>query len=137
MVSSVTLEVSRHWFATGPGASQQESRDVRSSARGLPWLYITMALGLMFVAGQFIAWRDLAAKGLFLASSPSSSFFYVLTALHGLHLLGGVIGLAYVLYRLVQSAGPHQKRLLGVASVYWHFMDGLWVFLLVVLAVRM
>jgi cytochrome c oxidase subunit III len=136
MVSSVTLEVSRHWLSTGPGAIQQESRDVRSPARGLPWLYITMALGLLFVAGQFIAWRDLAAKGLFLASSPSSSFFYVLTALHGLHLLGGVMGLAYVLYRLVRSAGPNQRRLLGVASVYWHFMDGLWVFLLVVLAAR-
>jgi cytochrome c oxidase subunit 3 len=95
-----------------------------------------MALGLLFVVGQVIAWRQLSASGLLLASSPSSSFFYVLTAMHGLHLLGGVLGLSYAVYRLTRSAGAHERRVLGVASVYWHFMDGLWVFLLVVLATR-
>ena len=75
--------------------------------------------------GRLSLGATLSAEGLFLASSPSSSFFYVLTAMHGLHLLGGVMGLAYVLYRLTQSTGPHETRVLGVASVYWHFMDGL------------
>lgn len=136
LVSSVTLEMSRHWFSIERDAGRQRSQDAQSPTRALAWLYATMALGLLFVMGQVMAWRALSAEGLFLSSSPSSSFFYVFTAMHGLHLLGGVLGLAYVLYQLTQSAGPHQRRVLGVASVYWHFMDGLWVFLLVVLVIR-
>jgi cytochrome c oxidase subunit III len=136
LASSFTLETSRRSFAGGPDFGRQELRNGQSQARALSWLYITMALGLFFVVGQVIAWRNLAARGLFLASSPSSSFFYVLTALHGVHLLGGITGLAYVLYRLRRSADQRQRGVLGVASVYWHFMDGLWVFLLVVLATR-
>jgi cytochrome c oxidase subunit 3 len=136
LVSSFTLEVSRHSFAIRPDFGRHELRNEQEPARALPWLYMTMALGLLFVLGQVVAWRILAARGLFLASSPSSSFFYVLTALHGLHLLGGITGLAYVLYRLRRSIGPRQRGALGVASVYWHFMDGLWLFLLVVLSVR-
>jgi cytochrome c oxidase subunit III len=96
-----------------------------------------MVLGLIFVLGQLIAWRELAAQGLFLATSPSSSFFYVLTGIHGLHLLGGITGLAYVLRRLSRSTGTQQKALLGVASVYWHFMDGLWVYLILLMMTRM
>lgn len=134
--SSVTLEIARRWFASGTDAARKESPDSPSQVSALAWLYATMALGLLFVVGQVIAWRQLSASGLLLASSPSSSFFYVLTAMHGLHLLGGVLGLSYAVYRLTRSAGAHERRVLGVASVYWHFMDGLWVFLLVVLATR-
>jgi cytochrome c oxidase subunit 3 len=136
IASSLTLETSRRGFAADADFRQQELRNEQTAARALPWLYITMALGLLFVLGQVIAWRDLAARGLFLASSPSSSFFYVLTALHGVHVLGGIVGLAYVFWRLRRSPGPRQTGALGVASVYWHFMDGLWVFLLVVLTAR-
>ena len=64
------------------------------------WLSATLALGLLFIVGQVLAWRDLAAQGLFLATNPSSAFFYVFTALHALHLLGGVVALGYVLGRL-------------------------------------
>jgi cytochrome c oxidase subunit 3 len=136
LVSSVSLEVSRHWFATAQNAVGQEPRQSETRVRALAWLYATMALGLLFVAGQVIAWRALFARGLFLSSSPSSSFFYVMTALHGVHLFGGVLGLAYVVYRLTRRAGAHETRVLGVASVYWHFMDGLWIFLLIVLSTR-
>ena len=58
------------------------------------WWAITTALGALFLAGQFAAWRQLAAQGVFLVTNPSSSFFYLLTALHGLHLLGGIVGLS-------------------------------------------
>ena len=91
------------------------------------WWAVTTVLGVFFLAGQIIAWRQLAAAGLFLATNPSSSFFYVFTAAHGLHLLGGVCALAYILFR------PTHRLTTGtateVASMYWHFMDGLWVFL--------
>jgi cytochrome c oxidase subunit 3 len=91
------------------------------------WWSVTTILGGLFLVGQIIAWRQLAAAGLFLATNPSSSFFYVFTAAHGLHLLGGVLALTWILFRpthrLTQSTATE------VAAMYWHFMDGLWVFL--------
>ena len=102
---------------------------------GLSRLYATLGLGLLFVAGQVLAWRQLAAQGLFLATSPSSAFFYVFTALHGLHVLGGLAGLVYVLRRL-RRVGPAPVTALGAAALYWHFMDVLWLYLLVILTIR-
>ncbi|HEV2299434.1 MAG TPA: heme-copper oxidase subunit III [Candidatus Acidoferrales bacterium] len=95
------------------------------------WWAITTVLGLFFLAGQLIAWRQMVAAGLYVATNPSSSFFYVLTASHGLHLLGGIFALLYVgwlrLHKLTLSTATE------VASLYWHFMDGLWVFLFLIL----
>lgn len=136
LVSSVTLEVSRHGFASQADAARSDTSRPPAQVRALAWLYTTMALGLLFVVGQVIGWFQLSASGVLLASAPSSSFFYVLTAMHGLHLLGGVAGLSYAVARLTRGAGVHERRVLGVSSVYWHFMDGLWVFLLAVLATR-
>jgi cytochrome c oxidase subunit 3 len=91
------------------------------------WWGVTTVLGVFFLIGQLIAWRQLAAAGLFLSTNPSSSFFYVFTAAHGLHLLGGVLALSSIMFRpthrLTRSTATE------VASMYWHFMDGLWVFL--------
>jgi cytochrome c oxidase subunit III len=81
-----------------------------------------------------LAWRDLAAQGLFLATNPSSAFFYVFTALHALHLLGGLTALGYVLVRLHTSAAWPPAGALDATLLYWHFMDVLWLYLLVVLA---
>ena len=95
------------------------------------WWGVTTILGVFFLIGQVIAWRQLAAAGVFLATNPASSFFYVFTAAHGLHLLGGVLALLYVAFR------PTHRLTLGTAtevvSMYWHFMDGLWVFLFLLL----
>jgi cytochrome c oxidase subunit 3 len=104
-----------------------------SASRGAAWLRLTLVLGLLFIGGQVLAWRDLAAQGLFLSSNPSSSFFYVFTALHALHLLGGVTALGLVLIRLSNSAAWPPTGALDATSLYWHFMDGLWLYLLVVL----
>ncbi len=139
IASSYTLELARKRFTAGVTAlraefSPQPAAALRASA--LYWLNITLTLGLFFVAGQVLAWQRLASQGLFLATSPSSSFFYVLTALHGLHLLGGVLGLIYVGYRLRHNARNAQTSL-GTAAVYWHFVDLLWVYLLLVIAIRM
>src|SRR5947208_12254333 len=108
----------------------------RHISSGLAGVYVTLALGLLFVTGQVEACRQLAAQGLFLATAPSSAFFYVLTALHGLHVLGGLGGLGYVLRRLGRLAGPAPVTALGAATLYWHFMDGLWLYLLALLALR-
>ncbi len=95
---------------------------------------VTTGLGALFLIGQLVAWRQLVAQGVFMASNPASSFFYIFTAAHGVHLLGGVAALVYVLVRKFDN-----KRSIAlptaaeVASYYWHFMDGLWVFLLALL----
>lgn len=95
------------------------------------WWLVTTALGIIFLGGQLLAWRQLAHAGVYVESNPSSSFFYVFTAAHGLHLLGGLIGLLAVAIR------PPQRLTLGtateVAGIYWHFMDGLWVFIFLLL----
>jgi cytochrome c oxidase subunit 3 len=95
------------------------------------WWATTTVLGILFVAGQIIAWRQLAAQGIFLASNPSSSFFYVFTGAHGLHLLGGILALLYVQFRATRKVT--RGTAIEVVSMYWHFMDGLWVFLFLLL----
>jgi len=95
------------------------------------WWNVTTILGVLFLAGQILAWRELVREGVYLSTNPSSSFFYVFTAAHGLHLLGGVMALLLVAIR------PTRKLTRGTAtevvSMYWHFMDGLWVFLFLLL----
>jgi cytochrome c oxidase subunit III len=94
---------------------------------------VTTGLGVFFLVGQLAAWRQLVAQGVFMASNPASSFFYIFTAAHGLHLLGGVGALLYVLIRKFGDAGIALPTAAEVASYYWHFMDGLWIFLLALL----
>jgi cytochrome c oxidase subunit III len=91
------------------------------------WWNVTTVLGVFFLVGQVIAWRQLVAAGIYLKTNPSSSFFYVFTAAHGLHLLGGVLALLSVALRKTQKLTRGTAT--EVVSLYWHFMDGLWVFL--------
>jgi len=127
--SSIALEVARRQV----GAFMSGSRDqVASPAR---WLYITLFLGLLFVAGQYAAWLQLRSQGLFLATNPNSSFFYVLTALHAVHVLGGLGGLIRVIRRLYLSI--LRKSTLDATSRYWHFMDVLWLYLLLLLWMKL
>jgi cytochrome c oxidase subunit 3 len=129
LASSVTLEISRRRIATFMGGLRSPAE---SPAR---WLYITLFLGLLFVAGQYIAWRQLSAQGLFLATNPSSSFFYVLTAAHALHILGGLGGIIFVIRRLNRSI--LRRNTLDATARYWHFMDVLWVYLLLLLWIKL
>jgi cytochrome c oxidase subunit III len=101
------------------------------------WLAVTLLLGLGFLASQLLAWRQLVARGLYLASNPHSSFFYVLTGLHGLHLAGGILALGFLFTYAQRSRGPEtrvkRRTLTDVVGIYWHFMDLLWVFLFLLL----
>jgi cytochrome c oxidase subunit 3 len=109
---------------------------LRSAAQNpARWLYITLGLGLLFVAGQYIAWRQLSADGLYLATNPSSSFFYVFTAAHALHVLGGLGGVGRVIRKLGHL--DLKRSTLDATARYWHFMDVLWVYLLVLLLVKL
>jgi len=96
------------------------------------WL-VTTGMGFLFVAGQLVAWRQLAAQGVFIASNQSSSFFYIFTGAHGVHLLGGVAALLFVLLRNFEKSQISRPLAAEITSYYWHFMDGLWVFLFALL----
>ena len=99
-------------------------------------LAATLLLGLAFVGGQYLAWTQLAAQGLYLATNPNSSFFYLLTGVHALHVLGGMAALAYLLLQLA-ARGSVRRNLINGVAVYWHFMAALWLYLLVVICVRL
>ena len=135
VASSVTLELARQRIGgpfdrLGRGAETQAARNREWQF----WYRITLALSAVFLAGQLLAWQRLAGEGVYLASSPSGSFFYVLTALHALHLLGGICALIYAWRCLRADDGPSPVNVLAAAAVYWHFMAVLWVYLLVILA---
>ncbi|MEO8434627.1 MAG: cytochrome c oxidase subunit 3 [Pyrinomonadaceae bacterium] len=102
------------------------------------WLIATTILGLAFLVSQLLAWRQLVGQGIYLSSNPHSSFFYLLTAVHGVHLFGGILALAYLLLRTRRrrkNVAEESKRVgaAGAVSLYWHFMDGLWVYLFLLL----
>lgn len=90
------------------------------------------ALGILFLLGQAFAWRQLRDAGVYVSTNPSSSFFYVLTAAHAFHLLGGVAALVYVdVQALRLRLGPAKRTAIDISAIYWHFLDGLWLYLMV------
>lgn len=121
LLSSVTLEVARRKLRVDDAAGFRRM-----------WT-LTTVLGLLFVGGQIFAWRQLAAHGIYAASGLASSFFYLFTALHAFHLVGGVCALLYVELHRFDAARISRSLAAEIASYYWHFMDGLWVFLLALL----
>ena len=122
LASSVTLERARRTLSAG--------------ARGFfaRWWTLTTMLGVFFLCGQIVAWSQLWASGVFLATNPSSSFFYLLTGTHGLHLLGGLIALSYVGARS-RRAEPWaaERPAVTATAIYWHFLGVLWIFLFLLL----
>ncbi len=137
LASSLTLELARRRFAAASDpVGSATAQDRALVAKGMYWMYVTGALGFLFVLGQLLAWRNLRAQGLYLATNPSSSFFYVFTGTHAIHLLGGICGVVYVLSRLRKTQGVARKSGFGAFSIYWHFMDILWVYLLLLLVFR-
>lgn len=130
LVSSCTLEVARKRVALF-------ARGVKPG-RSLPllWLWLTLGLGLLFVGGQYVAWLQLKAQGWYLATNPSSSFFYLFTALHALHVLGGLAGLMLVVWRFSRPVPTLRLSTLNTVSYYWHFVDVLWIYLLLLLRAR-
>lgn len=120
LISSVTVEVARR------SLKQQKNSGY------VLWLAITAILGVGFLGSQIMAWRQLVRQGVYLASNPSNSFFYLFTAAHGLHLLGGLCALGFLLARSGKGTTQVNSELRRVgaadaAATYWHFMDVLWI----------
>jgi len=119
LASSVLLELARRSLKSG-----------RRTDFNRYWTAGT-ALGIVFLLGQGFAWRQLFNAGIFVASNPSSSFFYLLTATHGLHILGGLTALVYVdVQALSLQLGPGKRTAVDVSAVFWHFVDGIWIYLM-------
>jgi cytochrome c oxidase subunit 3 len=120
LASSFVLDLSRRALKSG------------NRSRFNVWWSVGTGLGILFLAGQAVAWYQLRQAGVFVATNPSSSFFYVLTGAHAVHLLGGVGILVYVdiqAWRL--RLGPAKRTTIDIAAIFWHFLDGLWVYLMI------
>jgi cytochrome c oxidase subunit 3 len=131
IASSVALEVARRRVA----AFMRGQESSRSAAT--LWLNVTMLLGLTFVVGQYLAWLRLRSQGLYLPTNPNSSFFYVFTAVHIVHVVGGLGGLTRVMAKFHGIGRPLRRSTIDATSYYWHFMGLLWIYLLFVLWMKL
>ena len=114
--------------------------DQTSRYKGLLW--VTLILSLLFLAGQIFAWKQMIDMNIGITSSNLASYLYVISALHFAHVIGGLPFLGFFIRdakkRLVEPASvllylsdPDKKRKLTVLSIYWHFLDGLWIYLII------
>jgi cytochrome c oxidase subunit III len=102
------------------------------------WLLATTVLGGMFISSQILAWLALVNRGFYMRENPYAAFFYIMTALHAVHVLGGIIALGYVVLQnwlKTESEKDLERRrdISNAVGWYWHFMGGLWLVLLFLL----
>jgi cytochrome c oxidase subunit 3 len=137
LVSSLTMEGARRQIARSaalapvrsiPGVSLGEERN-------FPWLGVTVLLGLGFLVGQWMAWGELKSRGFLVSTNPDSSFVYLLTAAHAVHLAGGIIALLWAgITSLLHKPIEGRRIVVDVAAWYWHFMAVLWIYVFALLA---
>ena len=136
LLSSVGMELARRQTKLAAMAAAAKSpQGVPVNAEGkTPWLGMTIALGLLFLIGQWMAWKQLAANGFYVATTPSSSFVYLLTGTHAVHLMGGVLALLVAgLFALLHRSVTTRSIVVDVTGWYWHFMAALWVYIFALL----
>jgi cytochrome c oxidase subunit III len=136
LVSSLTMELARRQITSRVALAPVQSIPGVSigQERTFPWLGATVVLGLGFLTGQWMAWRELANRGFYLATSPSSSFVYLLTATHAVHLAGGMLVLLYAaITSLLRKPVEERRIVVDVSAWYWHFMAFLWIYILALL----
>ncbi len=110
-------------------AGNNESRNIKTAFIG------GGLIALLFIAGQLSTWNDLNSAGYYIASNPSASFFYLLTGVHGLHLLGGLWVWSKSSIKLLSGAEPKEVRLsIQLCTLYWHFLLIVWVVLFAILS---
>ncbi|MBV9302309.1 MAG: cytochrome c oxidase subunit 3 [Acidobacteriaceae bacterium] len=124
--SSITFEAARR---------RLRRNDQPGFFRLMTW---TTALGVVFLAGQITAWFQILRSGVILTRNPHSWFIFLFTGLHGLHILAGLAGLGYLLFRTYEPAsGPkyqmNTRVIANAVSIFWHYLDFLWIVLFVLL----
>ena len=126
LVTSILIVMSSISIQLGTGAAKQ-----KNAARLSMWLVITGILGALFLVGQYIGWSQLVESRVFFSfSNPSESFVYVLTGLHGAHLISALI---FLLFVIVAARKAHSGKInvpqVEMCATYWHFLGGLWLYL--------
>lgn len=116
----------------------QKALSKNNQQKAKNWLLATTVIGGIFIASQILAWIELNNKGVNLEKNPYAGFFYVLTGVHALHVIGGIIALGYIVLRTWQETAIEEelekrKTLSNAVGWYWHFMDGLWIVLFLLL----
>ncbi len=132
VLSTVGMELARRQAGSAAAAAASSSTGEVSAgdAAKMPWLAITIVLGLAFLFGQWTAWKQLAANGFYVATTPSSSFVYLLTGAHAVHLMGGVLALLVAgMFALLRWPVTTRSIVVDVAAWYWHFMAVLWIYI--------
>jgi len=132
LISGITLEMARRRAAADVALAPIAGMPgIRVSDRAsLPWTYATIVLGVMFLAGQYYAWLQIAATNSVLSASLSSGFFFLLTGVHAVHLMGGILALLYAGASTFLRRPPETRRIvIDVTAWYWHFMALLWVYI--------
>ena len=137
IASTITIELARRDITRQSALAPVKSIPGISlgDERHFPWLGLTTALGAVFLAGQLFIWSRLGSHGFHLGTSPSTSFVYFVTGMHGVHLAGGALALLYagvatLLHRPVES----RRIVVDIAAWYWHCMTGIWIYILVLLS---
>ena len=137
LVSSLTMEFARRDIKRRAALAPLQSMPGISlgEEKSFPWLGVTVLLSFGFLAGQWLAWGELKARGFFVDTNPNSSFVYLLTAAHAVHLAGGIIALMWasvtsLLHRPVEG----RRIVVDVTAWYWHFMAVLWIYVFALLA---
>ncbi|AXW64615.1 cytochrome c oxidase subunit 3 [Ralstonia syzygii] len=111
-------------------ASAAMQRARRITAHPVAWLLAGGALAAVFVIGQLAAWRLLSAAGQTVSINPSNSFLYLLTGLHGLHVLGGLVAWGVTIMHLRRGDPVQTRRATSLCAIYWHFLLAVWLVLL-------
>lgn len=136
VLSSLTIEMARRqlfheidvmeeWFGLGKPTVR----------RATPWLVASGVLGLVFVVGQWIAWQQLSAQGVFYSTNPNSNFFYLITGTHAVHLVLGLMAIGFALTALYTFKRiEHRQIAVDCTAWYWHAMGVFWIFLFGLLA---
>ncbi|MGO4448867.1 cytochrome c oxidase subunit 3 [Phyllobacterium sp. TAF24] len=123
VVSSITLELAK-------SLAQQGDDETMKFA-----LLASLITGIGFLVGQVFAWRELVSAGYLLADNPANSFFYMITGMHGLHILGGLLVLGRTTGKVLQGKTAQQVHLsIELCAMYWHFMLLVWLVLFALFA---
>ena len=127
-LSSLTLELARQEYFREEVAMDEWLGIARPTLRrALPWEALSLLLATGFVVGQVYAWQQLQNQGIFLGSGPSSQFYYFITALHGLHLIGGMIVLIFAMAAAIAGRSLEGRRItIDITAWYWHAITAVW-----------
>jgi cytochrome c oxidase subunit 3 len=137
LISSLTMEGARHGITRRAALAPVQSIPgvSLSEEKNFPWLGVTVVLGFAFLVGQWMAWGELKARGFLVNTNPDSSFIYLLTGAHAVHLFGGIVALLWAGIASLQHKAIEGRRIVvDVAAWYWHFMAVLWIYVFALLA---